>query len=286
VQAALQMATPVPQSFEQAVSWACTAAIDAAEAGRSRQSMYFYAGAGDGEISGEIGDVLPFAELFAKTLAEAAELEGGCVRVLLTDMGAAAMCLKRWEPLPPRLKVDYFPPVIRGQEQARGEERSKIESILDSEFLVIVGPTQAELPAVLQMMAVMRQLGKDVPMIFVNARLVQNAFVAAGSMLKSARELERSLLPTFHLEQYDPSDQDTFENSAVITRVWPRPFSLWEDNPEDPEAVDGFFLLDLNEAQAQSGDTVRSLLQASKDVAARMAEKKKKALQNKRRTTQ
>ena len=28
-------------------------------------------------------------------------------------------------------------------------------------------------------------------------------------------------------------------NSAVIVRVWPRPYSVWEDNPEDPEAIDG-----------------------------------------------
>lgn len=40
-------------------------------------------------------------------------------------------------------------------------------------------------------------------------------------------------------------------NSAVIVRVWPRPFSVWEDNPEDPESIDGYFLLDVNEQQAQ-----------------------------------
>ena len=40
-------------------------------------------------------------------------------------------------------------------------------------------------------------------------------------------------------------------NSAVIVRVWPRPYSVWEDNPEDPEAIDGYFLLDVNESQPQ-----------------------------------
>ena len=40
-------------------------------------------------------------------------------------------------------------------------------------------------------------------------------------------------------------------NSAVIVRVWPRPYSVWEDNPEDPEAIDGYFLLDVNEKQPQ-----------------------------------
>lgn len=49
-------------------------------------------------------------------------------------------------------------------------------------------------------------------------------------------------------------------NSAVIVRVWPRPFSVWEDNPEDPESIDGYFLLDVNEQQAQDDCAVLTLM--------------------------
>lgn len=276
VQAAIEQSTPVPQSFEQAVTWACTAALGAAEAGRMRQTMYYDAGGGDKEISGDLGGVLPFVEVFAKTLASAEALEGGTVRVLFTDLGAAAMSTSRWEPLPPGLQIDYFPPVMRGQEEVTGEERNKLSRLLESQFLVAVVPTQAELPAILQLMKIMSQLGRDVPVVFFNPKLVQNAYVAAGTLLRSARELERTLVPTFHLEQYDPPDDgEESLNSAVVSRVWPRPFSVWEDNPEDPEAIDGFFLLDLNEKEAPSVDTIRSALRASKDAAKRMAERKK-----------
>merc|ERR1719401_2470796 len=130
VQEALRQATPVPESFEQAVSWACMAALTAAQAGRMRQSMYFDTGAGDGEVGGDLGGVLAFVETVAKTIAGAEELEGGTVRVLFTDMGAAAMASNRWEPLPPYLKMDYFPPVIRGNDQLGIDERVKIEEML------------------------------------------------------------------------------------------------------------------------------------------------------------
>jgi len=272
VQAALEMSTPVPQSFEQAVTWACTAALGAAEAGKMRQSMYFDTGAGDGEVGGDLGGCLAFVEVLAKTLAGAEELEGGTVRVLFTDMGAAAMSASKWEPLPTGLKVDYFPPVIRGNEQLTWEEKMKIEELLDAEILIAAVPSQAELPAILQMLKVMSELGRDIPLVMVNAKLVQNAYVAAGNLLRSAREFERSLVPTFHLEQYAPPDEDDL-NACVIARVWPRPFSTWEDNPEDPEAIDGFFLLDLNEQVAPEGDAVKSMLQASKEVAQKLAER-------------
>jgi len=243
-----------------------------------RQTMYFDTGGGDTEVSGDLGSVLPFAESFAKTLVEAEALEGGSVTVIFTDMGAAAMCQSRWEPLPENLEVTYFPPVLRGSATVGVAERQKFLEILESEFIVVVVPTQAELPALLQMLKIMTEAGKDVPVVLMNAKLVQDTYVAAGTLLRSARELERTLVPTFHLEQYDPDEREEILNSAVITRVWPRPFSLWEDNPEDPEAVDGFFLLDLNDEGAHEADTVRSLLKASMDLAEKWREKEQNKL--------
>jgi len=273
IQEALEAATPVPQSFEQAVTWACSASIAAAEAGVMRQTMYFDAAGGDTEVSGELGSVLAFAESVSKTLVEAEALEGGSVTVLFTDMGASAMSTSRWEPLPEKLKVTYFPQVLRGSDTIGQQERKKFMEILESEVVVIVAPTQNELPALLQLLMVMEETGKDVPIILMNAKLVQNTYIAAGNLLRSARELEKTLVPTFHLEQYDPSDEEEFVNSAVITRTWPRPFSLWEDNPEDPEAVDGFFLLDLNDKRAQEGELIRQFMKDSMMLAKKLAEK-------------
>merc|ERR1719330_2213292 len=122
------------------------------------------------------------------------------------------------------------------------------------------------------MMNVMGELGKDIPLVLVNPKLVQNAYIAAGTLLRSARSFEKSLVPTFHLEQIEPPDDEDL-NPCVVTRVWPRPFSTWEDNPEDPDAIDGFFLMDLNEQKAPEGDTIKSLLQASKDVAKKLRER-------------
>lgn len=240
VQATIEASTPVPQSFDQAVTWACSAALPAAEEGQNRQSMYFNTGAEDAQVTGELGGVLQFGEQVAKTLAYSNKLpEGNGVRVLFTDFGAKSLVATRWGDLPENLILDHLPPVLPKRE-LRMEERMKLNEILESSILLVVAPNQSEMAAVLAIFDVMKDLGKKVPVILLNARLVQDTTAVAGVMLRNFRAFEGTLLPVFHLEQFDPEDdKDPLPlNSAVIVRVWPRPYSVWEDDPEDPEAID------------------------------------------------
>lgn len=268
----LDQATPVPKSFDQAVSWACSAVLDAAEAGKLKQTVYFDAGSKDTQVSGAFGAVLPFAERFCKAMSVVLAGQGGRVRVIFSDMGAKSLCESRWEPLPDGMALDYFPPLRRGMEEAVGPDRVRLEELLDADMVIAIVPTQAELPALLYMMKVLKALKKEVPLVLVNARLIQNTSVAAGDLMRQFQSLQRELEQTFHLEQYDPPEKEGL-NSAVVARVWPRPFSVWEDNPEDPESVDGFFLLDLAEMEVQSIPAVKSLLESSKRLAQKMLKK-------------
>mmetsp|Transcript_7861 Transcript_7861/g.12519 ORF Transcript_7861/g.12519 Transcript_7861/m.12519 type:complete len:100 (-) Transcript_7861:73-372(-) len=94
--------------------------------------------------------------------------------------------------------------------------------------------------------------------------------------------MERLLLPVFHLEQYEPpEDKELIPlNPAVITRVWPRPFSVWEDNPDDPDSIEGYFLLDVNDVRAPNGDDMVAFLtmsrKATKDLRNRERETREK----------
>lgn len=272
VQATIEASTPVPQSFDQAVTWACSAALRAAEEGQNRQSMYFNTGAEDAQVTGELGGVLQFGEQVAKTLAYSNKLpEGNGVRVLFTDFGAKSLVATRWGDLPENLILDHLPPVLPKRE-LRMEERMKLNEILESSILLVVAPNQSEMAAVLAIFDVMKDLGKKVPVILLNARLVQDTTAVAGVMLRNFRAFEGTLLPVFHLEQFDPEDdKDPLPlNSAVIVRVWPRPYSVWEDNPEDPEAIDGYFLLDVNEQQPQDFQDCLTFLKGSRELTKRM----------------
>ena len=252
VQATVDASSPVPQSFEQAVNWACSASLRAYYEGQLRQSMYFNTGTIDTQVSGELGNVLQFAERLAKTLAMSPRLpQGNGVRVLFTDFGAMSLVSTRWNPLPENLILDHLPPVLPKIDM-KAEERTTINQFLESSMLIIVAPNQSEMAAVLAIFEVMKEEGKRVPVVLLNAKLLQDSVAAAGVMLRSFRSLEGTLLPIFHLEQFEPDDdKDPLPlNPAVIVRVWPRPYSVWEDNAEDPEAIDGYFLLDVNDTQA------------------------------------
>lgn len=277
VQAALEAATPVPQSFDQATAWACAAVLNAAEAGRMKQTIFFNSGTSEADISGDLGLVLSFVEQFGKMLTQAKPLEGGNVRVLFNDLGSSALATQRWTQdgeLPENLKPDYFPPMTRAVEAQVSDNSYKFEEILDAEILIVVVPTEAELPAILRLLDTMGNQAKDIPIIFVNARL-QSSGSQAGILMSQARRLIGQLCPTFHLEQIEPESEQL--NAGVVARVWPRPYSTWEDNPNDPDATDGYFLLDLNDNSAPSTDEIVALLEASRDVR-KMMEEKQRAL--------
>eukprot|EP00971_Amphidinium_carterae_P007406 147053-Amphidinium_carterae.1 len=52
-------------------------------------------------------------------------------------------------------------------------------------------------------------------------------------------------------------------NEAVVMRVWPKSFTIWEDNPTDPAAVDGYFLLGLRDDVPSRPDVMRLLTSSS-----------------------
>mmetsp|Transcript_12526 Transcript_12526/g.29894 ORF Transcript_12526/g.29894 Transcript_12526/m.29894 type:complete len:369 (+) Transcript_12526:28-1134(+) len=272
VQATVDASSPVPQSFDQAVNWACSAFLRATAERQMRQSMYFNTGTIDNQVSGELGNVLQFAERFAKTLAMSPRLpQGKGVRVLFTDFGAMSLVSTRWNPLPENLTLDHLPPVLPKME-LKMEEKTKIEEFLESSMLLIVAPNQSEMAAVLAIFEIMKETGKTIPVVLLNAKLLQDSVAAAGVMLRNFRSMEGTLLPIFHLEQFEPDeDKDPVPlNPAVIVRVWPRPFSVWEDNAEDPEAIDGYFLLDVNDQQAADYQDLMTFLKGSREMTKRM----------------
>lgn len=273
-QATLEAATPVPQSFQQAVSWAGAASLQAAEAGKDRQTMYFNAGNSESDMSGEISNVLQFAEQLTKLLASSGAVEKR-VKAVFTDMGASAMAVQRWEPLPEKLDLTYLPPISMNKGSTQEEKRQLKAIFDDAGILVIIAPRQQELPALLQLFEVMSSEGADMPLVMLNPRLITNRQAAAGAMMRSYGQMLQTLAPVFHLEQIEPTEKDGSGdlNDAVLARVWPRPFSVWEDNPDDPDAVDGYFLLDLNESEAPSTGTVIELLTLSRQAAKRLAKK-------------
>jgi len=270
----LDTATPVPESFEQAVSFAAVAGITAMEAGQYRQSMYYDTGEVEENLGGNLGKTLPFVESLAKTLAGTDALEGGLVTCLFPDFGAVAMAENRWKPLPPRLFLDHLPTALPGAIIGNAE-KNRMEQLLESKVILSICPQQTELPAITQLLQLMRMTGTDVPIIFINAEFIQNLDAAQGNLMKSAVKLANSIVRSFHLQQYDPPDDgEEFGNSAVVSRVWPRPFSLWEDDPEDPDAVDGFFLLDMDTEAPFRTEYIVEQLEVSRRVRKRMIERK------------
>jgi len=274
VNLSLEKATPVPESFEQAISFAAVAGIMAMEAGLYRQSMYYDTGEVDENIGGNLGKTLPFVESLAKTLANTEALEGGIVTCLFPDFGSVAMAETRWKPLPKRLFLDHLPNVMPNSELTTAD-KARMENLLESKILLIICPGQTDLPAILQLLQLTRITGNDVPVIFINAEFIQNPDAAGGNLLKSAIKMAQKTVRSFHLQQYDPpEDGEDYANPAVIARVYPQPFSLWEDDPEDPDAVDGFFLLELDETAPFSEAFILEQLELSKKMRKRMVERK------------
>lgn len=265
VEKSLESATPVPQDFAQAVTWASLAAIKAWEAGKTLQSMYFKTGEAEMGVSGELGNVLQFAEQLSRVLATSKMTsDGGVVRTVFIDMGSCAFAQSKWEDLPETLKLDYLPPMVRDR-QPSVMEQMQLDQLADSKVLVVVAPTQNELPAVFGLVEDLQKKKSNLPIIFVNPKLMTNMERGAGTTLTAFKELYRGIVPTFHLEQIEPAEGSDLA-AAVVTRVWPRPFSVWEDAPDDPEQIDGYFLLDLNDKMAQETESVESLLKTSRDA--------------------
>lgn len=267
-------ATPVPESFDQAVCWAVKAALDASDDGIMRQSMFFSAGDSETGITGNFGRAMPFAEQFVKRLAADRTLKGGIVRAVFTDMGAQGAALERWGYLPDNLKLCTLPAALTGRSIAH-----ELEELQDASMLVIVAPSKTELPALTQVDEVVH----GCPIILINAMLptaigggaASNMFRSfMGSKQNKQMDFAAQLTPTFHLQHLDPPERFDDLNSGVIARAYPSPFSVWEDNEDDPEAIDGFFLLHLQDHEIPSLDLCFRMLQDSRVLAKKVAEKR------------
>eukprot|EP00930_Biecheleria_cincta_P042021 TRINITY_DN28895_c0_g1_i1.p1 TRINITY_DN28895_c0_g1~~TRINITY_DN28895_c0_g1_i1.p1 ORF type:complete len:448 (+),score=82.10 TRINITY_DN28895_c0_g1_i1:75-1418(+) len=280
VQETIDKCSPVPQSFEQAVRWACSASLEAIKDGRLRHEMYFNTGSQDVRIDGDLGASVQFGEAVASTFAEAIDKlpkgGDGTVRVVFPDMGARACVAQQWSGLPENVILDHFPPILPLSD-VKPDEEMKLQAMLDASMIIVVAPLQTELGCVFALMDRVNSLPRKMPVIFMNARLIQDRTVIAGERTRLYTELEKTITSVFHLEQYDPKPdkEEIMLNSAVVVRVWPRPYSTWEDNPEDPESIDGYFLMEVDDKRAPELNEVHSMLEGSRKLRKRMRQKER-----------
>lgn len=251
----IDASTPVPKDFNQAVSWACGAALKATQAGRFRQSMYFNSGAGT-DARGELGIILAFAAQFAETISGAKALlerPGNGVRLVFSDLGAYSVAQGTVDQ-DANVTLDYFP-------SAGGvEAQDKMAEMCNSSLIIVVAPQQTEADAITVLLQALQNAKYQIPVILLNPKLVRDKTTTS-----EIRQLISSLLPCFYMEQLE-APKNTDLNPSVLARVWPRPFSLWEDNPDDPESIDGYFLLDVNDVKPQSKEEILQLLKTSRDL--------------------
>eukprot|EP00929_Paragymnodinium_shiwhaense_P053803 TRINITY_DN2696_c0_g1_i1.p1 TRINITY_DN2696_c0_g1~~TRINITY_DN2696_c0_g1_i1.p1 ORF type:complete len:420 (-),score=94.45 TRINITY_DN2696_c0_g1_i1:24-1283(-) len=261
-------ATPVPTSFEQTVGWACAAAVNAAEGGKLRQTMYFSAGGEEmtGNLSGNFGEVFIFAEELVMSLAASDAMDGARIKVVFSDIGAQGMASSRWDlSEAENIELSYLPQ-INQQTPANPAQQYQLDELCDCDFMILVAPIESDLPAVLLLVDEVNKTGREIPFVMLNPRLLSKEYNINRNTIRSFKRMINNMTETFHLEQIDSPDEDMTLNPAVIARVYPRPFSVWEDCPEDPDAVDGYFLLDINDELPPRFEELRELLTFSQEA--------------------
>lgn len=234
---ALEVATPVPESLEQAASWAAQAVLAAREEGVAVQAMLCSI---QGEEEGSLlSEGVDFSELLVREFVALGATSGIGVRVIFGDADTASQCAKAWEPLPPSVALGHLP-----------EGVAELPRLLDAPFVIVVAPVEAEMPAVAALAGLAAT--EKATLIVVNAEPGQGPAEAAMNC-------------TFHMQQVVVQDLDGSPlNPAIITRAWPRRFATWEDNPDDPDADNGYYFLQVHEDAAPSTREVRVMLATSK----------------------
>lgn len=264
VEMGLQKATPVPESLEQAASWARDSAVAAVEAGIMHQHMYWGVGddtdaASEDELDGNGDSVLEFSRALARMLAEVPQFAGTAVRLLssdaeieaflnveLVDDGVLSVLLM----IAPR---HHVLPVVR---QLQEKARCLVILINSEELLGGVDASVGEGGALLSGSLIFAEYYRAI----------------SGSSYRedddddegSVTSIDAPATCTFYMNRFDPSEEDMLTNIAMVMRAWPRPFSLWEDNPDESRSVDGFTLLDLNDKQPPSSEDISLMLKASR----------------------
>lgn len=270
VQTKAQDATPVPESFEQAIKWACVAALGAAKGGQMRQVMRFSMPSSEGEASEDTNDVsgtLGFSEGLVKSIAK----EG--VLVIVPDEGIAQACERDWAPLPPSV-------MLKSASNSRN-----LAKLADTSIVVAAAPDTRE-PFDDATMEWLYSLPDDVLLILVES---SNASFAPNAILK-----KRGFATTFHMDSVQQlefrnlggGEDDPYGrtigaiNPAFVTRVWPRPFSVWEDDIENEAGFNGYFLLNISvDASGPSENDVQVLLETSRDRRKRLEQERLAAME-------
>merc|ERR1719161_217449 len=182
--------------------------------GSLNQSVFYDSG---DERSGQLAGGLDFTRSYLSALtaqvARDPTQDGKRVIAVFTDMGACAMMENKWDAMD-RLELSYLPPLLRSGMSAPGldpenEKRRRMElpNLDEAAVVVAVRPTQAELPAMLELWKYASEC--NAPVVLVNPQLIQDRVIAAGNMMKEYNIVRSKIVPVFHLEQVelDPMDR-------------------------------------------------------------------------------
>lgn len=225
--------TPVPESFEDAVSMAHQAALRAIKEGKPHQTIYYGLGGVDDleEDNDDEGGTMQFVIELGAALVSSLSDDGG-VSVRFSRAQDMAHCQQHWVPRPDALHVCTI-----------ADDPVRVQN---AALLLIVGRSEEDLP---QLLAASQS---SVPAIVIH------------DVSKLCPTLAQNLTPSFHLDQWQPEEEGDL-NEAVIAQAWPGPFSIWEDCTEDDEA-DGFRLLGvLPDTEPPTQVSVRNMVAASRN---------------------
>jgi len=231
----LKEATMTPDSFEEAVEWASMSAMASRKDGGPIQSMYFNMQGDDDSVEEEAVD---FAEALATELTSADTAVS--VRVVFRSAETLARCKNDWEDIPRT--------ALSSLEQVSDDA----STLAGATFVLLVAPAADDLQAAWVLRQKLESMSADSgarpTLILINHCFREEAREAFAK--DQAKEpLLEGLVNTFHMAQLELVDLEKVPfNPAVVVRAWPKKFSLWEDNPEEFEAIKGFYFV------ANSGD--------------------------------
>jgi len=237
-QDALSKASSVPEDFDAAVDLAFATWTAAGEEKWQTMQVSSEAEEDDGSVAIDFGITL------ASLIAD--QSRDGLVAVLFPGEEVAELCRKEWEPLPDGVEIMPIPE----------EGSSPVDAFEKASVFVIVSPEEMDVAGLAE---IQRLLGVEDTRraLVVNPLLPDEAYGQIG--------LESVPCRTFHMQRVAPSAYSMEDlNEAVVMRVWPQTFTIWEDNPTDPAAVDGYFLLGLRDNVPSRTDVMTLLTSSSK----------------------
>jgi len=261
----LSTATPVPEDFQDAMTLACNCVLLAMAQGKLRQQVFYDSGDTDMKVNGAFGTALGFVDGFGNRMAE--ELKGkGSIVCVFGDMGKMGIAKKQLGELPAEMRLEYFPPMNPRTQMNQGIQE-QFDSIRSSDLILVVAPEPEEICPLMHLCDELDKSRSGAPVVLLNSRLTEKLRMEEANIaMKKYLQMKQTMVVAFHLQQYDPpQNEEEFMNAAVIVKAHPKPYTIWEDNPDDPEAIDGFFLMDVSAAPPKM-DKVKEMLKSSKTM--------------------